>query len=137
MLKHHPHVRSDLRQVAIPHDDAGAIDADRFPIQVDFPGVWLFKPVDATYKCRFSRTRRSELADRLALVDLKADVRKHLDLSKPLRHPGLIKNLASFRHRPSYRRASATRPIELTPASIPRQSPQYRNTAVIKAANGT
>src|SRR5260370_41186660 len=137
MLKYHADMRSDLRQVEIAHDDAGAVDAALFPIQVDSPGVGPFEPVDTAQQGRFARARWSEHTDRFTLVDLETNVREHFDIPEPLGYPGHIENLAGLRHRPPYRRASATRPIELTPASITRKSPQYRNTAVMKAANGT
>src|ERR1700733_8256514 len=136
MLEYHADARPDLRQVAVAHDDAGVIDAAPLAVQIDLSGVRPFEPVDAAKQCRFARAGWSEHADGLALVDLKADIGENLVIAEPLRYAGYIENLAEFRHCASYRRASATRPIELTPASITRQSAQYRNTAVMKAANG-
>src|SRR5260370_7671174 len=136
MLKYHADMRSDLRQVAIAHDDAGAVDSDLFPIQVDLPGVGPFEPVDTAQQGRFARARWSEHTDRFTLVDLETNVREHFDIPEPLGYPGHIENLAGLRHRPPYRRTSATRPIELTPASITSQSPQYSTTAPINPPTG-
>src|ERR1700682_4167677 len=99
MLKYHADARSDLRQVAIAHDNARTIDADPFPVQVDLPRIGSFKPVDTAQQCRFARARRSKHADRLALVDLEADVGEDFDVAKPLRYPGYIENLVEMRHR--------------------------------------
>src|SRR5882757_5876954 len=101
MLKHHADAGSDLRQIAIAHDNAGAIDADPLSVQIDLPGVRTFEPVDTTQQCGFARARWPEHADRLTLVDLETDVGKDFDIAKPLRHPGDIENLAELCHRPS------------------------------------
>src|SRR6266550_4978888 len=98
MLEHHADAGSDLRQVAIAHDNAGAIDADLLPIQIDLAGVRPFKPVDTTQQCRFARARGSKHADRLTLVDLETDIGQNFDFAKPLGDPGDIKNLVEFRH---------------------------------------
>src|SRR5712675_3499716 len=101
MLKHHADAGSDLRQIAIAHDNAGAIDADPLSVQIDLPGVRPFKPVDTAQQCGFARARRSEHADRLTLVDLETDVGQDFDIAKPLRHSGDIENLFEVRHRSS------------------------------------
>src|ERR1700682_841938 len=101
MLKHHADAGSDLRQIAVTHDDAGTIDADPLTVQVDLPGVRAFKPVDTAQQCRFARAGRSKHADRLTLVDLEADVGEDLNIAKSLRHPGDVENLFDFCHRSS------------------------------------
>src|SRR5260370_40538456 len=98
MLKHHADAGSDLGQIAVAHDDAGTIDADPLTVQVDLPGVRAFKPVDTAQQCRFARAGRSKHADRLTLVDLETDIGEDLDIAKPLRYPGDIKNLFDFCH---------------------------------------
>src|SRR5260370_35836924 len=127
MLKYHADMRSDLRQVAIAHDDAGAVDADLFPIQVDLPGVGPFEPVDTAQQGRFARARWSEHTDRFTLGDLETNVRAHFDIPEPLGYPGHIETLAGFRHRPPYPRASARPPIELTPPPLTRHGPRSRS----------
>jgi hypothetical protein len=55
MLKHHANAGSDLRQIAIAHDNAGAIDANPLSVQIDLPGVRPFEPVDTAQQCGFAR----------------------------------------------------------------------------------
>src|SRR5437660_523425 len=101
MLKHHSDPRSNLRQLAVAHHNAGAVDADLRSVQIDLPGIRLFEPVDATQERRFAGARRTEHTNRLALVDLEADVGEHLNVSKALRHPRDVENFAGLTHRSS------------------------------------
>src|SRR5713226_8324135 len=101
MMKHHADAGSDLRQIAVAHDDAGTIDADPLAVQVDLPGVGAFKPVDTAQQCRFARPGRSKHADRITLVDLEADVGEDLDIAYLFSHPAATENLFDFCHRSS------------------------------------
>src|SRR6266700_6348629 len=99
MLEHHADMRSHPRQLAVAHDETGAVDADLCTVQVDLTGVGPFEPVDTAQQGRLAGARWAEHADGLALLDLEADVGQHDEIAEALRYAGHVEDFPALRHR--------------------------------------
>src|SRR5580692_9105869 len=98
MLEHHPDMGADVRQLAVAHDDAAPADADFLAVQINMAGIGAFEPVDTAQQRRLARTRRAQHANRLALLNVEADVAQHFEIAEALGYADHVENFCDVSH---------------------------------------